>query len=415
MAEFNLDDFSIVNSDSVLTPPEASIFKRTEESFEKFAQKVETGTPIEDETKKEEPLKTEPKQTNNPSEDTNNILDKITNITEEELDKQKSEVFKAKTDKSSTIDYLKEKIEAKDFVPFEDYDEKVPLDEYLAGLSKKDLHSLLDENIKIKEEIIKNKAPQELFEALPQELQIAADYWINKGGRDLKGLFQALGRVEEVRELDPENEEDHAPIVEQYLRNANTDWTDDEVKAQVKEWDDIGVLGKKATQFKPKLDKMNEQIVAYEIQKQEVSNQRRAEAAQAYVNNVYTALKPGEINGLKLDNKTRDLLYDGLVNARYQSISGNSTNLLGHLLEKYQYQEPNYGLISEVLWHLHDPEGFRSALKVQGGNDKTEQIERKLKTQQQSRSSSTTIESDDNASRSQKQYLPKPGKSVFSR
>ena len=166
MAEFNLDDFSIVNSDSVLTPPEASIFKRTEESFEKFAQKVETGTPIEDETKKEEPLKTEPKQTNNPSEDTNNILDKITNITEEELDKQKSEVFKAKTDKSSTIDYLKEKIEAKDFVPFEDYDEKVPLDEYLAGLSKKDLHSLLDENIKIKEEIIKNKAPQELFEAL---------------------------------------------------------------------------------------------------------------------------------------------------------------------------------------------------------------------------------------------------------
>ena len=39
----------------------------------------------------------------------------------------------------------------------------------------------------------------------------------------------------------------------------------------------------------------------------------------------------------------------------------------------------------------------------------------KLKTQQQSRSSSTTIESDDNASRSQKQYLPKPGKSVFSR
>jgi hypothetical protein len=418
-----LNDFIGVDNESIITPAEVSIFKRPENSFEDFAAKVQNNIPIEElkvEDKKEnaepKPPTVEPKKTVELSQETNNVLDKLTSFTPEELAQEKENVSKAKLDKSSTIEYLKEKIEAKEFVPFEDYDEKVPLEEYLSKLSKKDLHSLLDENIKIKEETVKSKAPQELFESLPYELQVAADYWINKGGRNLKGLFQALGRVEEVRELNPENEDDHEPIVQQYLRNANSDWTEEEVSSQVEEWKDLGLLGKKAAQLKPKLDKMNEQLVAYEIQQQEIANQKRQEAANTYISNVYNALKPGEINGIKVDNRTRDLLYDGLTNPRYKSISGSNTNLLGHLLEKYQYQEPNYALISEVLWHLQDPDGFKNTLKTQGANAKTEETMKKLKTQSQSNSSSTGYsEAGDNGSRVQKQsYIPK-AKSIFER
>lgn len=419
--DITLDDFTGVGDESIIVPHEVSIFARQEETFDKFAEKVRSGVKIEDEEDKdseqpktETPTKT--KQTLSP--ETSSILDKISNPSEEEIEQIKDEVDIAKSTKSSTIEYLKEKIESKDFVPFEDFDEsKQKIDEYLASLSKKDLHALLDENIKIKEDAVKAKAPQELFENLPYELQVAADYWINKGGRNLKGLFQALGRVEEVRDLDPENEQDHEPIVEQYLRSANTDWSEEEVKGQVEEWKDLGLLGKKATQLKPKLDKMQEQLVAYEIQRQEVANQKRQVAAQTYVNNVYNALKPGEINGIKVDNKTRDLLYDGLTNAKYQSISGNNTNLLGFLLEKYQYKEPNYGLISEVLWHLQDPDGFKNILKQQGANKQTEEVVRKLKTEQGNRGSSTQFdESEQNASRVQpKKTITKPGTSIFSR
>ena len=100
-------------------------------------------------------------------------------------------------------------------------------------------------------------------------------------------------------------------------------------------------------------------------------------------------------NGLKLDKKTQAQLYSGLVQPQYPSISGKPTNLLGHLLEKYQFVEPNYPLIAEALWLLSDPDGYRNELKKQGKTAAVEQTVRQLKTEQSRKNISTYQEEDE--------------------
>jgi hypothetical protein len=133
---------------------------------------------------------------------------------------------------------------------------------------------------------------------------------------------------------------------------------------------------------------MQEQIVQAKIQEQEYKKQQQEQAAEAYMQNVFEALRPAEINGLKLDKKTQAQLYTGLVQPQYPSINGRPTNLLGHLLEKYQFVEPNYSLIAEALWLLSDPDSYRSELKKQGKNAAVEQTVRQLKTEQSRKNSS---------------------------
>jgi hypothetical protein len=100
---------------------------------------------------------------------------------------------------------------------------------------------------------------------------------------------------------------------------------------------------------------------------------------------VYDTLKPGELSGMKIDKKTQSLLYNGLVAPNYPSISGRQTNLLGHLLEKYQYVEPNHAIIAEALWLLADPEGYRTKVREVAKTDAAADTARKLKTEQDSK------------------------------
>ena len=214
------------------------------------------------------------------------------------------------------------------------------------------------------------------------------------GGQDLKGLFQALAQVEQVRSLNPSDESDQEGIVRSYLQ-ATGFGTEEEIEEELTTWKDIGVLEKKAKQFKPKLDQMQEEIVQSQLQEQEARKQQQEQAAQAYMQNVFEALRPAEINGLKLDKKTQAQLYSGLVQPQYPSISGRPTNLLGHLLEKYQFVEPNYPLIAEALWLLSNPDEYRQNLVKQGKNQAVEQTVRQLKTEQSRKNVSTYQEEEE--------------------
>jgi hypothetical protein len=160
-------------------------------------------------------------------------------------------------------------------------------------------------------------------------------------------------------------------------------------------WKDLGVLEKKAKQFKPKLDQMQEQVVVAQLQEQEYRRQQQQQAAEAYQQNVFEALRPAEINGLKLDKRIQAQLYTGLVQPQYPSISGKPTNLLGHLLERYQFVDPNYPLIAEALWLLSDPDSYRNELKKQGKNAAVEQTVRQLKTEQSRKNVSTYYEEEE--------------------
>ncbi len=406
--EVSLDDFTGVGGENIITP---TVFKRNEvDTSELSTFSRDPGVP--DPGEKTEV--SEPKVREDETEKFEVPADLTEQLNEEESETEKKS-GRPKVETSGLVEYLKDKIEAKTFVPFSDYDEKTSVEDYLKNLSKKDLHTLLDENVKLVETRKDEEAPKKLFESLPYELQAANDYWM-KGGRDLKSIFNALGRVEEVRDLDPASEPDQEKIVEEYLRSANSDWSSDEVKEQIEEWKDLGQISKKAAQLKPKLDKMKEQIVAYQLEQQEVVVAQRKEAANKYVKNVYDALLPGELGGTKLDSKTQTSLYNGLVRADYQSMSGGNTNRLGHLLEKFQYIEPNYQKIAKALWLLEDEEGFENALIQRGKNAQTGEIVRKLKTEEGNRSSSTSFDEGGPATRKiSSNSIQKPGKSIFGR
>jgi hypothetical protein len=345
--------------------------------------------------------------TNTFNSTTNDVADKgeIKAVLDEILDEGDIPEFDAnepkkgrpRTEKSGLVEFLKKRIESNEMFAFDDYDEKKQsLEDYLGGLAEKDVEELWQANVtNIKQEVA-SKAPAQLFESLPEELQYAAKY-VADGGQDLKSLFQALAQVEQVRALDVDNENDQEQIVRSYLQARGEDEAD--VEEEISTLKDLNTLEKRAKQYKPKLDQMQEQIVQQHVAEQEQRKQQQQQAAAAYQQNVFEALRPAEINGLKLDKKTQAQLYTGLVQPQYPSISGKPTNLLGHLLERYQFVEPNYPLIAEALWLLSNPEEYRGSLKRAGGNEKVEQTVRQLKIEQSRKTVSSYEEEDQQKSR----------------
>ncbi len=278
-----------------------------------------------------------------------------------------------KVEKSGMAEVVNKLIEAGKIVPFDD---DKPLEDYTLA----DYQELIEANFAEIENKVRQETPVEFFDSLPQELQYAAKY-VADGGQDLKSLFKVLASAEEVRDLNPSNESDQEQIIREYLRATNFG-TMEEINEEIDSWKDRGDLESKALKFKPKLDAMQERVVQGKLAEQENLRRQQQAAAQQYMENVYNTVASADINGLKLDKKTQGLLYNGLVQPNYPSISGRPTNLLGHLLEKYQYVEPNHGLIAEALWLLSDPDGYRGKVREQAKVETTEKVVRQLKTEQ---------------------------------
>jgi len=405
--DVNIDEIFGVGADSVLLPGE----KRTMFSKENVdvtfldkndaASKPDPVIPGEDNNP-------DPTSTSTDPVDATAVIDELDKlINEEEENEQKGGKGRPKLEKSGLLEIANKMIEEGTLIPFDD---DKPLEEYTAA----DFRELFEANFQEREAKIKQSVPQEFFQSLPRELQVAAKY-VADGGQDMKGLFKTLAQVEEVFELDPSNESHQEEIARQYLY-ATRFGTPEEIEAEIEDWKDLDRLAKKAEQFKPKLDAMQEEIVARKLAEQEVQKRKQEEAAKQYTENVYNTLVKGELGGLKLDKRTQSMLYSGLVQPNYPSISGKQTNLLGHLLEKYQFVEPRHDLIAEALWLLQDPEGYKSKIKSVGSTQAVENTVRALKTEEQrKRTTSSTNTTTDVPDKTQKRTLQRPGKSFFSR
>ena len=138
-------------------------------------------------------------------------------------------------------------------VPFDD---DKPLEEYTA----KDWEELIEANLEEKANQVRQETPKQFFQSLPQELQIAARY-VADGGKDLKGLFSTLAQVEETRDLDVKKASDQEKIITEYL-SATGYGTTEEIQEEIEIWKDLGKLEQQANKFKPKLDKIQEKVVA---------------------------------------------------------------------------------------------------------------------------------------------------------
>ena len=368
--DVNIDEiFGMPGADSVMLPAEE---EKPKSMFHK--ETVDTSffdnpTASPEERKQEQEKKIE-------VQETINELDNL--IAQEEEAGNKG---RPKVDKSGLAELAYKMIEEGTLIGFDD---DKPLEEY----TTKDFRELFEANFQERENQIRRDTPREFFQALPEELQVAAKY-VADGGQDLKGLFRTLAYVEEMRQLDPADEYDQAEIARQYLHATNFG-TPEEIEQEIQDWRDLSRLEQKANQFKPKLDAMQEEIVARQLAEQEYRKNMQAEQAKAYQENVYTTLAGGTIGGLKLDKKVQGLLFSGLVQPNYPSISGKPTNLLGHLLEKYQFVEPRHDLIAEALWLLADPNGYKNRVREQGSRQAVEKTVRQLKTEESRKIASST-------------------------
>lgn len=360
--DINLDEFlPMPVADDILTAPDSSktnVFSKPKDLDTTF---------LEEKAKFEDKVEDKKEEVN---------LEAATKVIDEIIDQPEQETKttgRPKVDKSGLVETFSKLIDEGLIVPFDD---EKPMEEY----SMKDWKELIQANFEDRENKVKQELPASFFESLPNELRYAYKY-IADGGQDLKGLFKALSHVEEVRELDPNSETDQEVIARQYLR-ATQFGTDDEIAEEIETWKDLGTLGKKANQFKPKLDKMQQEVLEYQLQRQEEVKKQQQEAAHQFMDNIYNTLKDGQLNGVRIDNKTQTFLFNELTQPKYQSLRGGSTNLLGHLLEKYQFVEPRYDLIAEALWLLADPDGYKSQIKTIAKSEATQETVRKLKTEE---------------------------------
>lgn len=380
--EVNIDEiFGTPGAESVMLPSDG----KTEEKPKSLFSKEEIDTTFLDNPKATPEERQEAKEKKAEVEETIAELDGL--ISQEEDAGNKG---RPKVDKSGLAELATKMIEEGTLIPFDD---DKPLEEY----TTKDFRELFEANFQEREDKARENTPKEFFKSLPEELQIAAKY-VADGGQDLKGLFRTLAQVEEVFELDPENEAHQEEIARQYLYATNFG-TPEEIEDEINDWRDIDKLGQKAKQFKPKLDRMHEEVVARKLAEQEYKKQQQAEQARDYQDNVYNTLAVGELGGLKLDKKIQGMLYSGLVQPSYSSISGKQTNLLGHLLEKYQFVEPRHDLIAEALWLLADPDGYKSKVKEQGSKATIEKTVRQLKTEEARKISSSSTNTGEEESR----------------
>ena len=339
--------------------------------------------------------------------DAADFLDAFNDESSEEEEKEEKET-RGRKKISGISDVFSKLIKEDKIVPFDD-------DKDLADYSAKDWQELIEANLEEKANQVRRETPKQFFESLPQELQIAARY-VADGGQDLKGLFSTLAEAETKKSLDVSKEKDQEIIISDYLQ-ATGYGNAEEIAEEIEIWKDLGKLEQQAMKFKPKLDKMQEKVLAKKLEEQEMRKAQQQKASQQYMENVYNTLKEGSLGDLKVDRKTQSMLYNGLVQPNYPSVSGKNTNLLGHLLEKYQFVEPNYTLISEALWLLSDPDGYKSKIMDKGAQSSVEKTVRKLKTEQANAGGSSLgvdQREEETKSRSTKRKIPRSN-NIFKR
>jgi len=314
-----------------------------------------------------------------------------------------------KVNKGGMITVLKKMIQSKKITPFVDKEGK---EEDLSKYTMDDIQELLEANFSQQKESLEAEIPANFIKNQPEEVQIALKY-VADGGNDLKGLFRALSHVEEVRELDPEDESDQEKIALNYL--TATGFTPEDAQEEVDGWKDRKELKAKALKFKPKLDLMTKDVVARKMHDQDQARKKQQDQIKNYTDNVFKVIQGGEIGGVKLDRKKQEDLYAGLVQPTYKSqITGKATNQLGHLLEKFQWIEPNHGLIAEALWLLSDPDGYRAKIGERGKKKASEDTFRKLKQEERTKTGSASAqETDDDAGRKTSKGLNRPARNFF--
>lgn len=245
--------------------------------------------------------------------------------------------------------------------------------------SVEDLKELIQANKEEwKKEALENEL-DEVFSALPEDLQYAVDY-VKNGGRDLKSLFKVLAQTQDIKGFDVGT--DQKEITRTYLEYTKFG-TPEEIEEQIAEWEDMDLLDKKAEQFKPKLEKLQEKVVQEELAKQEEVKKYQKQLIKNYFDGVTEALQDKNLNGITISRDEQATIYEDLTANNYvSSRTGQPINYLGKFLEHITWDEPNYKMLAELTLFAKDPEKYREKIRASVKATEAENTVRKLKTAQ---------------------------------
>jgi hypothetical protein len=280
---------------------------------------------------------------------------------------QKSSEPVVKTNEVKSFSFVDDLIKSGDLFGFED---DAPIK------TEDDLKALIKGNIEKVREDASKESLQEFLEALPREVALAAQYAM-QGGTDMKSFFKVLSKVEDTKDLDISDEDGQEYVVSVMLKKQG--FTDEEIEDEIFDLKESGKLANRAAAYKPKIEADVQKEVEQKIAEQQEIESKRQAAESAYKQNVFDAVKDGNIGDLKLDKKLQSYLAQGLTNRAYKSISGSNTNLLGALLEKVQFLEPNYKLLLEATWLLADEQGYKEKVRDTVGSKIAATNVRKIK------------------------------------
>lgn len=311
------------------------------------------------------------------------IIDELTNLKDEIVDAGRGDL-------DDLREIVKELVDKGKLVPFEG-------DKDISEYSKQELKELLEANI----EEIKNSTSESVLErfidSLPEELQALIEYHI-EGGKDIYEILKVIGKDAEVFQLDPTDEKDAERIVAYYMKN-KLGLNDDEIEEEIDLYKKAGKLTSKAEKFYDETKKMQKEELDKRIKEQEEIKRQIEEKLESFQKGIRKVVSSGKLSNLEVEKQKLKELEQGITQSSFDSITGKKTNLLGHLIEKYAFVEPNHELLLEALWLLKNPEEYKKHLIAVGEKKATVDTIRKLKT---SSERSTTGQDDMDATTSKK-------------
>ncbi len=292
--------------------------------------------------------------------------------TEEEVaaELEKNKGGRPEFKKEGLVKVIEKLIKDKKFVEFEG-------DKPLADYTEEEYIELIEANMTHREDKIKDSVPLAFFDSLPEEFQVAYTYLANKGkDADVQHILRVVTQAAEIKNLDPTTEDGQEDIIRTYLRTTNYG-TPEEIEEEVNAIKDRNESEKKAGQFKPKLDALQQKNIEQNLKSAEQARVKSEKQAANYMGRVYDVLNTGELHGIKIDKRTQQSLYSTLVQPGYLTFQGDDKELSRLVLSTLVYQ---------------DPEAFLEKVREQGASGKALEVAKKLKTEQATRNASASEE-----------------------
>lgn len=252
-------------------------------------------------------------------------------------------------------------------------------DEDFSVKSVDDLKELIIANLDNRETLAIQEKFNGLYESMPSEIKQAMEY-VSNGGKDLKTMFKKLSAISETKEIDITEKEGQESIIRNYLLKTKFG-TEEEIDEQITEWDDLDVLSKKASIFKPKLDLLLEEDANEEIKREEKNRIKRQDLLEGYHRGIETSVKKGVVNNIKITSAESNKIYKSLTENEYTStISGRPINMLGKFIEDITWNEPDYDLLAELTLFAMNPEEYRKKIELSVSDKAIADNKRKLRT-----------------------------------